>query len=53
MEIEKGKDKFQEFDTHPRKDGEGTSGTNKETTTKGETRKAGKFVPKSNIVPKL
>ena len=29
MEIEKGKEKWQAFDSHPGKDGEGTSGTNK------------------------
>ena len=35
------------------KDREGTSGANKETTTKRENGKAGKCVPKSKTVPKL
>ena len=53
MEIEKDKGKLQSSDTHLRKDGERTSGTNKETMMKGEKRKAGKCLPKSKTVPKL
>ena len=53
MEIEKGKEKLQESDIHTGKRGEGTSGTNKEGSAKGETRKSRKCFPKSKRVPKL
>ena len=53
MEIEKGKEKLQAFDIHPRKGGEGTSGTNKEGSVKGESRKSGKCVTKLKTVSKL
>ena len=53
MEIEKGKEKLQASDIHPGKGGEGTSGSNKEGSAKGETRNSGKCVPKSKTMPKL
>ena len=46
MEIEKGKGQARTYDSHLGKYAEGTSGTNKEGNVKGETRKAGKCVPK-------
>ena len=46
MEIEKGKDKLQAYDIHLGKGGEGTSGTNKEGSAKGDHRRSGKCVPK-------
>ena len=53
MEIEKDKGKRKVPDTHPGKDGEGTSGSSKETMTKGENRRAGKCFPKLKTIPKL
>ena len=53
FERKKDKGKGQVLNTHIGKDGEGMSGSSKETKVKGENKRAGKCLPKSKMVPKL
>ena len=53
LESEKDKGKRPASDTHLGKDGEGTSGSNKENKVNGLNIRAGKCFPKSKMIPKI